>query len=107
MKYFTNLKSIIISSRHGLADEEFQSIIESEQFQRLESFKIKENQRRSSNCVNHSNSDSYYHNNALKKVFTNKTSLKIFEYSFVLPPFEFLDIDHLEIKDKFQSLTLI
>jgi hypothetical protein len=41
LKYFSNFKSIIICS-YALFDEKFQNFIESEQFQNLESFKVKE-----------------------------------------------------------------
>jgi hypothetical protein len=101
LKFFPNLKSIIISSPYGLADEELKSIIESEQFQRLESFKIKENQR------SWIDDDSYYHNNVLKKVFTNKTSLKIFQYSLLISQLMKIDFHCLKNNDKLNSLTLI
>jgi hypothetical protein len=65
LKYFVNLKSIIVSSQHGLADEELQFIVENEQYQRLESFRIRENNRSSIICGDHFNHNSYYHNNIL------------------------------------------
>jgi hypothetical protein len=98
---FTNLKSIIISSSHGFADEELKSLVESEQFHRLESFRMISNHR-SSTCYD--NNDHYQ---ILNEVFTNRTSLKIFEYSFVFPPLKFLHTDHYQINSKLESLKLI
>ena len=41
-QYFSNLKSLIISSSYGLADEDLKSLIENELFQNLESLIIKQ-----------------------------------------------------------------
>ena len=100
---FSNIKSIIISSSHGFADEELKSILISEQFQRLETFRIISNDR-SSTCYNIYLND---HSQILNEVFTNRTSLKIFEYSFVLLPLKFVHIDHYQMNCILQSLTLI
>lgn len=102
LNLFTNLKSIIILSSHGFADEELQSIIENEQFQRLKSLRII-SKHRSSPCYNNNND----HYQILNKIFTNEVSLKIFEYSFVLPSLKFINIDHYKINFKLESLTLI
>lgn len=103
---FSNVKSIIISSSHGFADEELKSILMSEQFQRLETFRIISNDR-SSTCYDNNNGYFNDHYQILNEVLTNRTSLKIFEYSFVLPPLRLLSIDHYEMNCILQSLTLI
>lgn len=103
---FSNIKSIIICSSHGFADEELKSILINEHFQRLETFRMLSTDR-SSTCYDNNHIYLNDHYQILNEVFTNRTSLKIFEYSFVLSPLKFLSIDHYQINWILQSLTLI
>ncbi|CAF3927456.1 unnamed protein product [Adineta steineri] len=104
LSYFSNLKSIIISSSHGFPNEELNAIIDSEQFNNLHSFKIK--QEKIFLDI------TYYdfplnQNDLLNKVFNNKNLLKIFQSSLLLLPFSIIPIDGITHNFNLHSLTLV
>jgi hypothetical protein len=81
LRYFPNLKSLIISSLYGLSEEILKYIIENNQFQNLSSFKIKHekiftNPYLPDNVI--------YVDNIFEKVFNQNNSLEIFEYSLMI-----------------------
>jgi hypothetical protein len=104
LEYFPNLKSIIISSPFGLPDEELKSIVKSDQFQNLHSFKIKENKAQRFN--EDSNNLLTYEYNIFKKVFNRNNSLKIFQYSMITSEFSLRNRNYYGTNLNLHSLTL-
>jgi hypothetical protein len=102
LTYFPNLKSIIISSPYVLPSNELKSILKSEQFQNLHSFKIKE--------IKREDFDAYYTNlseyNIFKNVFNRQSSLKIFQYSLITSALTLRDRRYFETNFNLHSLTL-
>jgi hypothetical protein len=99
LKYFPNIRSIIISSPFGLPDEELKSIIESELFQNLHSFEIIEEKILSDKSYNNTVSDKDY---LFKRIFDHKNSLEI----LTIPSFCIKTIDNLNVNFNLHSMTL-
>ena len=99
LKYFSNLKSLIISTAFGCPDEELKLIVESEQFNNLHSFILKENEIYFDLLYHHDPGDQP---DILKRVFNSENSLKIFEYSNLIPSIE----TPIEKNYNLHSLTL-
>jgi hypothetical protein len=99
LRYFSNLKSLIISSSFGLPDEELKSIIESKQFQKLESFKIKD-EKIFSNQVYYINPT--YKFGLFQRIFNSGKSLQI----LTIPTFHLQYIHNLTVNLNIHSMTL-
>ncbi|CAF0989499.1 unnamed protein product [Adineta steineri] len=103
VEYFSNLKSIIISTPYGLPDDQMKLIFRSKSFAQLHSFKIKENliystESFSSRLINQ--------NNVLRKVFNNKSLLQKFHYPWIIK-YAKDRLSGYEINLNLHSLTLI
>jgi hypothetical protein len=85
LKYFSNLKSIIISTSYSFSPEQFKQIFEHEQFTYLHSFKVKENNFFSSQSSNKDLTEQDY---LLAKVLNDKSSLKLFQCLLIIPSSE-------------------
>ena len=96
LKYFTNLKSLIISSPYGLPEKELISIVESEQFQNLHSFKIIEEKIFSDKIYK---SEKNY---LFKRIFNRENSLKI----LIIPSLYIKTLDNLNMNFNLHSITL-
>lgn len=109
LTYFTNLKTLIISSPLGFANEELKSIFESDIFKNLRSFQIQAIRRfpfaDRVHCSRFRpiNTQEYI----LEKVFNNTNSLTIFEYSLATSPLAVENSSSFEINYHLHSLTLI
>jgi len=103
LTYFPNLKSIIITSPHRFPDEELSLIVESEQFTNLHTLKIKQNKFSYIQLYDY---DSTNESDLLKKVFTNKNSLKTFQYSFLISSIRHICESIIEKNSNLHSLTL-
>ena len=109
LTYFSNLKSLIISSPLGFANEELKSIFESNLFVNLHSFEIQVIPRFSvadnlySTRFRPINTQEYI----LKKVFDNTNSLTRFEYSLGTAPLAVGNSSSFKINYRLHSLTLI
>ncbi|CAF3317800.1 unnamed protein product [Rotaria sp. Silwood2] len=104
LKYFPNIKSLILSSPIDVLDEQLKSILESEQFQKIHSFKIKENRLYFDRLYdNYLNNQDYL----IKKILNDQNSLKIFQYSLITLPLSLIGISNLKINFNLYSLTLI
>jgi len=101
--YFPNLKSIIISFPYTLPEHALRSILESEQFQSLHSFKIKEQKTVSSKLCNDKLNTEY---NIFKRIFNKKSSLKLFQCSMIRSDFTLRDISSFETNFNLHSLIL-
>jgi hypothetical protein len=100
LKYFSNLKSMIIYSSHGFPAETMKSIVENDLFQSLHVFKIKEEDIYSDTYI----TDQDY---LFKNVFSNKNSLKTFQYSLSIPLFSRSNMKTFQTNSNLNSLTLI
>ncbi|CAF1409656.1 unnamed protein product [Rotaria sp. Silwood1] len=103
LKLFPNLKSIIMSSPYNLVEQQLESILKSDQFKKLHSLKIK--------CNELFFTPSFYDYSLnqvllLQKVFNNKNSLNIFEYSSCIQSFSLKPINHLKLNLNLHSLIL-
>ncbi|CAF4105920.1 unnamed protein product, partial [Rotaria sordida] len=94
--YFPNLKSILISSPFGLPSKQLKLILESDQFPKLHSFKLKENK-----YLNYDNNYIY------RKVFNRKNSLEVFQYPLLTPSLTTLITFRFETNLNLHSLTLM
>jgi hypothetical protein len=95
LKLFSNLKSLIIDSPFLINYNQLNSILESEQFNKLNSFKIK--------------SQIYcekFQDTLLKNIFHSKNSLETFECLPTLYLSYFGDINNLTINNNIHSLSL-
>ncbi|CAF4091829.1 unnamed protein product [Rotaria sordida] len=103
--YFPNLKSILISSPFGLPSKQLKLILESDQFQKLHSFKLKENkyffQQFFIKYLNYDNNYIY------RKVFNHKNSLEVFQYPLLTPSLTTLITFRFETNLNLHSLTLM
>jgi hypothetical protein len=107
LSYFSNLKSLIISSPRGFPDEELKSIFESNQFQNLDLFQIQPIKVSATNGNNYRLHRSIFQDYILKKVFNNKNSLKTFGCSLTTSPLAIEDTNGFETNFNLHSLTLI
>ncbi|CAF3981763.1 unnamed protein product, partial [Rotaria sp. Silwood1] len=98
LTYFPNIKSLILSSPIDVLNEQLKLILESEQFQKIHSFKIKENKFYF---------DRLYDNYLIKKILNDQNSLEIFQYSLITLPLSLIGTSNLKINFNLYSLTLI
>ena len=103
LRYFPSLKSLIISSPYGLSEETLKYILESNQFEKLSSLKIKQEKIFPNPYLN---DNVIYEDNIFKKVFNQNNSLEIFQYSLMIPS-SVIYADNLQINFKLHSLTLV
>lgn len=102
LRYFPNLKSLIISSTYGLPEEILKYIIESNQFENLSSFKIKQERifldpYLPDNVI--------YEDDIFRKVFNQNNSLEIFQYSLTIPS-STISTNNFQINFNLHSLIL-
>jgi hypothetical protein len=99
---FPNLKSVILSSSCGLPEEDFKLIINSDQFKRLHSFKIKQN------LVYCTRDCDYLYDpyDLFQQVINNDNSLKIFEYSSRIATYRNKSFIGLKLNENLHSLIL-
>jgi hypothetical protein len=104
LNYFSNLKSLIISCPYQFPEKELQLIFESDQFQNLHSFQLKENEMFPFKSAYNF---SIHGQNSLKKIFNSKSLLKTFEYSLRISSSTIYPTDSFQINVNLHSLTLI
>ena len=104
LTYFSNLKSIILSSSYGYPDEQLRSIFESHYFRNLNLFKLKEN-----SCTFNPFYTNYFSSQycVFNNVFNQKNSLKTFEYSLIISSFSKIDMNICKTNFNINSLTLV
>ena len=104
LRYFLNLKSLIISSLYGLSVDKWKYIIEHDLFKTLSSLKIKQEKIFSNpylpdNCI--------CEDKIFEKVFNENSSLEIFEYPLMISsPIFYTNTDHFQINSHLHSLTI-
>ena len=103
LRYFPNLKSLIVSSPCGLSNQLFRLIIESTQFNQLRSLKIKENNKSVDLCKN---TPSTNQENLWKKILNNQNSLEILESFLSMSIFPIINQFHLQMNFNLHSLTI-
>jgi hypothetical protein len=104
LTYFSNLKSLIISSPYGLSNKEMKLILKSNQFKCLHSFKVKQSQLCSEESSNDFSTNEDY---ILNKIFSTEHMLETFQYSWILPDFTKLNTNSFITNFNLHSLTLI
>ncbi|CAF3703314.1 unnamed protein product, partial [Rotaria sordida] len=114
LRFFPNLKSIIISLPYDFPDEQLYIILNSDQFKNLHTFKIKQIETFHDRVLDYRNlgNDSYLLNeiilqtNILTTIFNNRNSLKTFEYSPIILPFRMFNKNRFQTNYSLHSLTL-
>ncbi|CAF4904403.1 unnamed protein product [Rotaria sp. Silwood1] len=103
LDYFSNLKSIIITSPYSMIDKQFQLILQNKYFQKLHTLKIK-NEIVSERSYNETELDN--EQILFKKVFDNENNLQVFEYLPSLTSLHLRKLESLNINFLSRSLKL-
>jgi hypothetical protein len=103
LTYFSNLKSISISSPYRLSNKEMKLILKSNQFKHLHSFRVKQIQLL---CGTSSDIYSTHEDYMFNKVFSTENSLEIFQYSLIIPSLADMNTNSFQTNFNLHSLTL-
>lgn len=106
LAYFSDIESLIISSRHGFPDEELERIFYSDLYKNLQSFQIKPIETKC-DIGGMFYQDTTSVDYVLRKIFFSKNSLKTFEYLLETSPLKIPSSAFLEQNYNLQSLTLL